>query len=118
VAVTFPTTGAYTNASWDAGCSTAGGDTCGTASDGTGSGVSSVTISLRNGTTSGNYWNGTGFSSSTEIFLSATGTSTWSFSFPATNFPADGQYRIRARSTDAAGNPSTTLTQDFTIDVT
>jgi hypothetical protein len=115
VGVTFPTAGAvYSAASWDAGCSTAGGDVCGTAAD-TGSSVASVAVSVRQG--AGNYWNGTSFSSATEVLHPATGTTSWSLAFPATTFPADGSYTIRTVATDAAGNTGTT-SRTFTIDRT
>ncbi len=58
--VTFPAaSGEYNAAGWATGCATAG--LCGTYSDGTGSGVTQVQVSIRQG--AGNYWNGSGFSS-------------------------------------------------------
>jgi LmbE family N-acetylglucosaminyl deacetylase len=105
-AVTFPVANAsYTTATWNAGCAASG--ICGTASDAA-SGVKRVEVSVRRG--SGNYWNGTSFSSTSEVFFPATGTTTWTFSFPASSFPAAANYRIRVRATDNAGNvqsPST-----------
>src|SRR4029079_18271963 len=98
--VTFPVANtSYTTAAWNAGCAAPG--LCGTASD-AGSGVKAVEVSIRRGT--GNYWNGTSFSSTTEIFLTATGATAWSFSFPAANFPSAASYRIRVRARDNAGN--------------
>jgi len=98
--VTFPVNnGSYTTATWNAGCAFQG--ICGTASDAV-SGVKSVQVSIRRGT--GNYWNGTSFSSRTEVFLTATGTTIWSFSFPASNFQVAARYRIRVRATDNAKN--------------
>jgi acyl-coenzyme A thioesterase PaaI-like protein len=110
--VTFPVArGSYTTASWNAGCASPG--ICGTASDAA-SGVKSVQVSIRRG--AGNYWNGTSFSSTTEVFLTGTGTTAWSFSFPASNFPAAASYRIRVRAIDNAGNtePASTRTISFT----
>jgi LmbE family N-acetylglucosaminyl deacetylase len=98
--VTFPVAKAsYTTASWNAGCATTG--MCGTASDAV-TGVQKVEISVRRGSAS--YWNGTSFSSSSEVFFPATGTTAWSFAFPAANFPAKANYTIRVRATDNAGN--------------
>ena len=116
VAITFPSSGSSSNAAgWAAGCGTPGtGDFCGTAAD-TGSGLASVKVSIRQG--SGNYWNGTSFSSSTEVLLTATGTSAWSSGFAASNFPADGSYTIRALATDNVGNTGTTSVT-FTYDTT
>ena len=98
--VTFPVANAsYTTTSWNAGCSTSG--VCGTASDAV-AGVQKVEISIRRGSAS--YWNGTSFSSTTEVFFTATGTTAWAFAFPASNFPASANYTIRVRATDNAGN--------------
>jgi hypothetical protein len=38
------------------------------------------------------------------VFLPATGTTSWNFAFPASNFPANANYTIRVRATDRAGN--------------
>ncbi len=116
VAITFPTSGTpYNGSGFTAGCASASsGDFCGTASD-SGSGVATVEISLRQG--SGSYWAGTGFSSNAERWFTGTGTAAWSYPFNAANFPADGQYTLRARATDASGN-STITSATFTIDRT
>jgi Bacterial Ig-like domain len=114
-AVTFPASGAiYNTSTYNAGCGTAAtGDFCGTAADSGGAGVSSVEVSIRRGT--GNYWNGSSFSSGSELFFAATGTTSWSYVFAGANFPADGSYTIRARTTDAAGNIGTSAASTFTI---
>jgi LmbE family N-acetylglucosaminyl deacetylase len=109
--VTFPANnGSYTTASWNAGCASPG--VCGTASDAA-SGVKSVGVSIRRG--AGNYWSGTSFSSTTEVFLPATGTTAWSFPFPASNFPAAANYRIRVRTTDNAGNTQSPSTRTISF---
>jgi hypothetical protein len=98
--VTFPVAKAsYTTTSWNAGCPAPG--MCGTASDAV-AGVQKVEISIRRGSAS--YWNGTSFSSPSEVFFPTTGTTAWSFAFPASNFPANANYTIRVRATDNAGN--------------
>ena len=98
--ITFPASNAsYNTASWDAGCASPG--ICGTAAD-AGSGVQQVAVSIRRGT--GSYWNGTSFSSTPEVFLTATGTTAWSFAFPASSFPVIANYTIRVRARDSAGN--------------
>jgi hypothetical protein len=38
------------------------------------------------------------------VFFTATGTTAWSFAFPAANFPAKATYTIRVRATDNVGN--------------
>jgi Domain of unknown function (DUF4082)/Bacterial Ig-like domain len=112
---TFPASGGSYNATrWTAGCATPG--LCGSDSD-AGSGVQKVELSLRRGT--GNYWDGTAFASANEVFVPATLTgSTWSFAFPAANFPADGSYTARLRATDKAGNVQTPVSRSFTYDTT
>lgn len=111
--IDFPATGSsYNNASYNDGCSTAAtGDICGTA----GSGAQDVRISIRRG--SGNYWDGTDFSSATEVLFTATGTSNWTYGFAAANFPADDSYTIRSVTRDALGN-SRSATTTFAIDRT
>ena len=115
-AMTFPTTTSYNLATWVAGCGTpTTGDLCGTAAD-VGSGLSSVELSLlRVGTSS--YWNGSGFAAASETWLAATGTSSWSYAFAGTSFPADGTYTVRWRATDLVGN-TTTGSVSLIIDTT
>jgi len=109
--VTFPGASAvYTTATWNAGCPTPG--MCGTASDAV-SGVQKVEVSIRRG--SNLYWDGTSFASTSEVFLAATGTTAWSFAFPASNFPAAANYTIRVRATDKAGNVQSPSSRKITF---
>ncbi len=110
--VTFPAFGStYANAAWNAGCASA---ICGTAVD-TGGGVASVAVSIRQA--SGNYWDGSSFASASEVLLPASGTTSWTLAFPATNFPTEGAYTVRAVATDGGGS-SGIATATFTIDRT
>lgn len=106
----------YNGVGWTAGCPSAG--FCGTAKD-DGSGVDSVSLSLQQVST-GRYWTGTGFSSASAVFVSASGTTSWSYAFPAGSFPTDGDYTVQVRAVDVAGNASGTTarqtTATFTID--
>lgn len=112
-AITFPVSGSSYNAGgYNSGCGTGAGDFCGTASDG-GTGLTTVRISIQQG--AAKYWNGTGFTSTPEVLFTATGTTSWSYDFAASNFAPDGSYTVRAKATDAAGN-ITTATSTFTID--
>ena len=112
VATTFPVAGGtYNDTTWNDGCAST---ICGTAAD-VGSSVASVKVSVRQG--SGNYWDGTSFASASEVLLTASGTTSWSLAFPATNFPTEGSYTVRAVATDRAGNTASTSTT-FTIDRT
>src|SRR5439155_4112615 len=64
------------------------------------------------------YWDGTGFNSATGVPITASGTTSWSLSFPASNFTADGSYIEAATSIDAAGNTKTEGNNTFTYDNT
>src|ERR687891_434790 len=104
----------YGAAGWNAGCGTSG--FCGTQSD-AGAGVQTVQVSIRRGT--GNYWNGSGFSSASEVWNAASlAGANWSYAFTAASFPADGSYTVRVRATDAAGNVESPASRTFTIDTT
>ena len=116
VTMTFPGATSYNGAGWAAGCGTPTiGDLCGTAGD-VGSGLATVDLSIfRVGTSS--YWNGSGFAAASETWLTATGTTSWSYAFAASSFPADGTYVVRRRATDLVGN-ATTGSVSLTIDTT
>ncbi len=86
--------------------STWSGSITGTATDGSGSGVANVKVSIRE-SSSGDYWNGSSFSSAAEVLLSTTGTTSWSLSFAMANFPAGGAYVVRSVATDSVpGTPN------------
>lgn len=118
IVVTAPVAGrAYNAAGWSAGCTPTAG-ICGTASDP--SGVTQVRVAVRQ-TSTATYWDpGTSsFSSSTEVFTVATGTTSWRLPLP---FPAtQGQYTADVRATDGLGNATTASAQKtvaFTTDTT
>jgi hypothetical protein len=112
--ITFPGGTVYTPTSWNASCSSS---ICGTATDSGGSGLQQVDVSLRRG--SGNYWNGSSFSSATPVWNAASGTSAWTYAFAASSFPADDTYTVAARATDNASNvQSPVSSQSFAIDTT
>nr|MDQ3822747.1 Ig-like domain repeat protein [Actinomycetota bacterium] len=113
-AVSFPAASAYRATTWNAGCATSG--FCGAVTADGGSGLAKVEVSLRR-VVDGKYWDGSGFVA-TETFVLAAGTSTWSYAFPATSFPADGDYALRARATDNVGNAATSAEVTFTYDST
>jgi hypothetical protein len=73
---------------------------------GSGVSVTGVSVSLSNGT---NYFDGTGFNSTTPVLLPATTTNnwaTWSLAFSG----GAGVYTVQATATDAAGNTGQTST--------
>ncbi len=112
---TFPAAaGLYGTGSWAAGCATAG--FCGTASDNSGAGLQKVELTIRRG--AGNYWNGSSYSSVTPVFVLASGTSSWSYAFPAASFPADGTYTVQTRATDNLNGVEPPTSTTFTVDLT
>jgi hypothetical protein len=106
VSLTFPAVlGMYTPSSWATGCSPTG--ICGTAADS--SGVKSVGVAILQWS-SGDYWNGTAFSSSSSVvFNTATGSTSWDYPFAV---PPAGTYSVFVRATDNLGN-STPLSQSL-----
>jgi hypothetical protein len=88
----------------------------GTASD-VGAGVSQVQVSVER-VADGKYWSGSGFTQSSECYVTATGTTSWSLDFPSANFSTDGSYVVRVRTVDAAGNVGIGQTQAFQYDST
>jgi hypothetical protein len=110
--------GSYNAAGWSAGCS-AGSGACGTATDL--SGVNSVVVSIMQNAT-GKYWNGSGYTSTTESYQNATisPTLTGADWFYALARPApDGPYTLHVRATDGLGlqTPSSSPSMSvFTID--
>ena len=87
---------------------TAAGAITGTSTDATSS-VTNVEVSIFDGT---NYWDGTAFSSSSEVFQEATTSDNfadWSYAFAT-----PGSYSVRARLTDAAVN-STIISGTATV---
>jgi len=114
ISIVFPSSGGrYDDTTWPAGCASAG--FCGTASDTSGSGLANVKVSIRQG--SGNYWNGTSFGGGAQILFTASGTTSWSYGFAASNFPAEGSYTVTAVATDNNSNTSSSSTT-FVIDRT
>jgi hypothetical protein len=99
-ALSFPLAGGiYNGAGWNAGCGGGGAGLCGSASDAVA--VASVAVSVLQQAT-GKWWNGSKFSSSSEVFSVAKGTTSWRY---ALSLPApDGAYTVHARATDSAGN--------------
>ena len=113
--VTFPVAAVlYGTASWTAGCATAG--FCGTATDNSGAGLQKVELTIRQG--AGNYWNGGAFSSAAPVFVLASGSSSWSYAFPAAAFPADGPYTVQMQATDNLNGVGTLSSTTFTVDQT
>ena len=110
-AVTFPAAGAfYSPTAWNGGCASAG--FCGTANDG--SGIDKVELSIRDSL--GNYYDGSSFSSAGEIYLTASGSTSWSYGFAASEFSVDGDYTLHVKATDQAGNVEVQSSRTFVFD--
>jgi len=86
----------------------------GTAADA--SGLSGVEVSIQTGAPTGLYWSGAAFDSVVQVWLSATGTGTWTLT-PAIAWQNGGAYSVVARSSDSVGNLSPVYsTATFTFD--
>ncbi len=109
-AFTFPAAGGFYNlAGWS--------DFAGTASDAGGAALQNVELSIKRDSDN-QYWNGTAFADGTENWRTATGTASWSLTFPGANFAAEGAYTVRLRATDTAGNVAAPATRAFSVDTT
>jgi hypothetical protein len=103
VAVTFPaSSGSYRASAWATGCA-AGAGVCGTAADP--GGVAQVRVAVLQVAT-GKYWNPStsSFSTTTQLFNVATGTTSWRLPLPTSPTLPDGSYTTYVRSTDGLGN--------------
>jgi len=108
VSITFPANnGSYNAAGW-------AGSLAGSASDAT-TGVASVSLTVRQG--SGNYYDGTGFTSAVPVSLPASGTTGWSYALAASRLTDGQSYTITATATDGAGNTAP-ATAGFRYDTT
>ncbi|MCX6756240.1 MAG: hypothetical protein NTX85_02790, partial [Candidatus Nomurabacteria bacterium] len=86
----------------------------GTASDTSGSGVTSVNISILDSTTS-RYYTGSTFTSISQVYLSAAGTNTWTYSTSGVPFTVGDRYVLNVRSHDLAGNTETAVALTFDV---
>ncbi|MGH7749788.1 MAG: hypothetical protein ACREQ5_34240, partial [Candidatus Dormibacteria bacterium] len=104
VEIRFPAVnGQYQAALWNAGCAPAAPGICGSATALTS--VTAVRVSILQAS-SGRYWNGSGFTATSETLNGATlqtqrhGTTGWTYAF---SLPRDGSYRVHAVATDSPG---------------
>ena len=127
VVLTFPGAGPYAignsgSTSWnsksESACSSSSAEMCGTSSDGTGSGVASLQISVLAPT--GKYWDGSftggvaNFTATTETFVTVTGTAAWTQAWSNATFGGTtGSYTLHVRATDGVGNVSAVRADSF-----
>ena len=118
-AIAFPAAATtYSASSYEAGCGTAAADICGTASATPGPGVAKVAVALQRAA-DGLWWDGSAFASETSVYADAAGTGEWTYAFPTSQFPADGDYVVRSRTVDNGGNVQVEPTSiRFTLDRT
>jgi hypothetical protein len=110
--ITFPAQGGSYNATgWT-------GTIAGTASFATGTTSRAVNVSVKRNGTTNKYWNGTAFTSSSEVFSTPTGTTSWTITFPFSNFPPDDSYTVHSVASDSNGTETGNTTATFTIDTT
>ncbi len=105
---TITTTGAFNSSTWT-------GSITGAAS---GLGLASVQVSIFNGS---NYWNGASFGATSQTFVTATGTTSWSYAFPLSDLTAGDSYTVQSKATDVSGkaqSPLTTSTFTYGISYT
>ena len=98
--------GSYNAAGW-------GGSITGTASDG-GADLLRVEVAIQQG--SGNYYDGSSFANGSLTWLTATGTTSWSYAIAAAKLTSGNVYTISLRAIDNVGNVASTTTRTFTYD--
>ena len=98
--------GNYNAAGWS-------GSITGSASDG-GADLLRVDVAIQQG--SGNYYDGNSFANGSLTWLTATGTTSWSYAIAAAKLTSGNVYTISLRAIDNVGNTAATITRTFTYD--
>ena len=115
VNVTFPVTGVHYFVSGSSHNWPANGNITGTATSNSAGTISTTAVAIED-TTTNRWWNGTSFSATTQTFVSATGTTSWSYSLPASALNAQGSnhsYSVIGEATDSLNNQGTSATITF-----
>jgi hypothetical protein len=60
------------------------------------------------------WWNGTAFAATSQTFVAASGTASWSLALGAGNLSLGNSYSVVAEATDSNGNVGTSSTASFT----
>jgi hypothetical protein len=102
VVVTYPTGGGTYGSTW--GGAIAGTTTASAAGITIAPGATSVAV---RDTTTGLWWNGTAFAAATQTFLTASGSTTWTYPLPASALTSSHVYTITASTTDSGANIGT-----------
>jgi hypothetical protein len=108
VTVTYPVNNATYGTNWT-------GSITGTASSNSGAGttITSVSVAIEN-TTTNKWWSGGSFGASTQSFVPASGTTSWSLGLVASNLASGDTYSVIAEATDSLGNVATSTVVSFT----
>ena len=75
-----------------------------------------VEVAIQQG--AGNYYDGSSFASGSITWLTATGTTSWSYALAAAKLTTGNTYTISLRAIDNVGNTASTITRTFTYDAT
>jgi large repetitive protein len=106
--VTYPVTATTYGTNWSGAISGTAGFT---------NPASSVTLAVEN-TTTALWWNGTSFAASTQTFVTATGTTSWTYALAGSSLVSGNAYSVIADATDTAGNVGVSTTHTFTYNTT
>jgi hypothetical protein len=108
VTITYPVSGTTYGADWT-------GTITGTASSNSGAGttIKATAVAIED-TTSKVWWTGTSFSDTSQTFVVASGTTSWSLALPVGKLTSANTYTIIAKATDSLGNTGTSATVSFT----
>ena len=98
--------GSYNAVGW-------GGSITGSASDG-GADLLRVEVAIQQG--AGNYYDGSSFANGSITWLTATGTTSWSYALAAAKLTSGNVYTVSLRAIDNVGNTAATITRTFTYD--
>jgi hypothetical protein len=91
------------------------GPITGTASSNSTGTISTTAVAIED-TTKNLWWNGTSFSATSQTFVAATGTTSWSYTFPTSDFNgqnAGDHYSVIGEATDSLNNHGTSAAATF-----
>ncbi len=115
VNVTFPVNNVHYFATGGFGRTVWSGTITGTASSNSAGTISTTAVAIED-TDTNRWWNGASFSATTQTFVSASGTTSWSYSLPIASFTgqtAGDHYSVIGEATDSLNNQGTSATIAF-----
>ena len=108
VNVTYPVNGT----TYGGGGATWTGTITGTASSNSAGTISSTAVAIED-TSTGKWWNGTTFSVTSQTFVPASGTTSWTYALAASKLSAFNNYSVTGEATDSLNNVGTSSTVSF-----